>query len=153
MLRLITCIFFLLFVALSCNGYKLHSLKSFSRQRSTFSEHRAVQPGAKAGEPIINENIKANRVRLLLPGDTPESGDVMAGIFSLSEALEKAEEMELDLVLINDQADPPVCKIVDYGKHKYALEKRKKENMKKQTRADMKEVGPIANARPLWLTN
>ena len=64
----------------------------------------------------------------------------MLGIFSYDEAMDKAEEMELDLVMINDKADPPVCKIIDYGKFKYIQEKKKKDNVKKQIKQEVKEV-------------
>lgn len=64
----------------------------------------------------------------------------MLGIFAIKEAIEKAEEMELDLVLINEKADPPVCKIIDYGKFKYIQEKKKKDNLKKQIKTEIKEV-------------
>jgi len=64
----------------------------------------------------------------------------MLGIYSLEEALQKADSMGLDLVLINDKADPPVCKIIDYGKFKYSVEKKKKANAKKQIKGEIKEL-------------
>ena len=75
--------------------------------------------------------------------DAPQgfvSGEEMLGIYSLEDALQKAREFNLDLVMINDKADPPVCKIVNYGKYKYTIERRKKDNLKKQIRGDIKEV-------------
>eukprot|EP01036_Dinobryon_divergens_P022017 gene22017-30249_t len=91
--------------------------------------------------PPINEYIKADKVRLIVPKLDSDSGEeVMLGIFSLKDALLEAEKMELDLVLINDKADPPVCKVIDYGKFKYSVEKKKKENAKKQVKGDIKEV-------------
>jgi translation initiation factor IF-3 len=89
-------------------------------------------------EPI-NDYIKFPQVRLLMIGETPGE-DEMVGIVPLEEARERAAEEGLDLVLINDKADPPVCKIIDYGKYRYAQEKKKKENAKKQTKVDIKEV-------------
>lgn len=87
----------------------------------------------------MNQYIRADRVRLLVPGnDTGE--EVMLGIFSLADALLEAEKYQMDLVMINDKGDPPVCKVIDYGKYKYSLEKKKKENMKKQVNVDIKEV-------------
>jgi translation initiation factor IF-3 len=50
------------------------------------------------------------------------------------------EEVMLDLVMINDKADPPVCKVIDYGKFKYIQEKKKKDNLKKQVKQEIKEV-------------
>jgi translation initiation factor IF-3 len=56
------------------------------------------------------------------------------------EALQMAEEKELDLVLVSDKADPPVCRIMDYGKYKFEQEKKAREAKKKQHQADVKEV-------------
>ena len=56
------------------------------------------------------------------------------------EALQLAEEKELDLVLLSDKADPPVCRIMDYGKYKFEQEKKAREARKKQHTADVKEV-------------
>jgi translation initiation factor IF-3 len=88
----------------------------------------------------INEMIKFPMVRLLKPKDDETGEDFMAGIVSIEEALEEASILEMDLVLINDKSDPPICKIVDYGKFRYLQEKRKKEQIKKQTKVEIKEV-------------
>lgn len=56
------------------------------------------------------------------------------------EALQLAEEKELDLVLVTDKADPPVCRIIDYGKFKFEQEKKAKEAKKKQHTVEVKEV-------------
>lgn len=56
------------------------------------------------------------------------------------EALRMAQEKELDLVLVSDKADPPVCKIMDYGKFKFEQEKKIREAKKKQHTAEVKEV-------------
>lgn len=88
----------------------------------------------------INDRIIAERVRLIEPSENPEEGEVMAGIFSVAEALARARQRNLDLVLITEEADPPVCKIVDYGKFQYAIEKKRKMLMKKQQKEEVKEV-------------
>jgi translation initiation factor IF-3 len=89
----------------------------------------------------INQYIRAKEVRLIVPKNDSDTGEeVMLGIFSLEDALAEAEKLDVDLVLINDKADPPVCKAIDYGKYKYLLEKKKKENLKKQVKVDIKEV-------------
>lgn len=62
------------------------------------------------------------------------------GIMSAKEALELAAEKKLDLVKIAPQAVPPVCRIMDYGKHKYEVAKRDKEARKKQKVVEIKEV-------------
>jgi translation initiation factor IF-3 len=91
--------------------------------------------------PPINRNIRADPVRLVAPKPGGAFGEEeMLGIYPLEEALEKAAEMELDLVLINEKADPPVCKIIDYGKYNYALERKKRDNAKKQVKGGLKEV-------------
>ncbi len=62
------------------------------------------------------------------------------GIVSSKDALRKADEMELDLVEVAPQADPPVCRIMDYGKYKYERDVRQKEARKRQARIEVKEI-------------
>ncbi|NPA03612.1 MAG: translation initiation factor IF-3 [Epsilonproteobacteria bacterium] len=83
---------------------------------------------------LLNEDIKAPEVRCV--GDD----GTQYGIISKNEALKIAEEKGLDLVLIAPNANPPVCKIMDYGKFKYQQEKKKKEAKKKQAKIDVKEI-------------
>ncbi len=64
----------------------------------------------------------------------------MIGIVSIREALQKAGEFGLDLVEIAASADPPVCKILDYGKYKYEQQKKAAEARKKQKTIDVKEI-------------
>ncbi len=64
----------------------------------------------------------------------------MVGVVNIREALEMAAEATLDLVEISPTAAPPVCKILDYGKFKYELQKRKNEARKKQKVIDVKEI-------------
>ena len=80
----------------------------------------------------INERIRAPKVRVV------NSRGEQLGVMSSREALEKAKSVGLDLVEIAGQADPPVCKIIDYGKYKYTQAKLKKGKAKTSTR--MKEV-------------
>lgn len=84
--------------------------------------------------PQINENIRYPKIRVI---DT-DGGQL--GILTPSEALRMAEEKELDLVLVSDKADPPVCRIMDYGKYKFEQEKKAREAKRKQHTADVKEV-------------
>lgn len=102
-----------------------------------------------APPPPINENIKFKEVRVIIPRtvvdeetgeETGEEVDDMVGVLSKDEAQEEADKRGLDLVLINENGDPPVCKIIDYGKYKYEADKKKKENAKKQVVGGMKEV-------------
>lgn len=80
----------------------------------------------------VNDRIRAPKVRVVLA-----NGDQL-GVMSSREALAKAQSIGLDLVEIAGQADPPVCKIIDYGKYKYEQAKLKKQKSKSSTR--MKEV-------------
>jgi len=64
----------------------------------------------------------------------------MLGIVSIDEALEKASDAGLDLVELSPQADPPVCKILDYGKYRYESQRKIKEAKKKQKVVHLKEI-------------
>ncbi len=93
----------------------------------------------KTNRPIrdkvnINDNIRAKEVRLIDP-----DGNQM-GIVNLANALQSAAEYGLDLVEISPNATPPVCKIMDYGKYKYELTKKKQEAKKKQITFQVKEI-------------
>lgn len=83
---------------------------------------------------LINEEITAKEVRLIGSDGTP------LGIVSLNEALRQAEEQELDLVLIAETANPPVCKIINYGKYKFETLKKEKEAKKRQKIVELKEM-------------
>lgn len=80
----------------------------------------------------VNDRIRAPKVRVV------NSNGEQLGVMSSREALAKAQSVGLDLVEIAGQADPPVCKIIDYGKYKYTQAKLKKGVKKTSTR--MKEV-------------
>ncbi len=84
--------------------------------------------------PQINERIRFPKIRAI------DTDGTQLGIISPQEALRIAEEKELDLVLVSDKADPPVCRIMDYGKYKFEQEKKAREARKKQHTADVKEV-------------
>lgn len=87
-----------------------------------------------AKEANINEAISARQVRVI----DDESNQL--GILSIEQALQVAEERGLDLVEVSPQADPPVCRIMDYGKYKYQQAKRASEAKKKQVKVEIKEV-------------
>jgi translation initiation factor IF-3 len=82
----------------------------------------------------MNDDIRVPEVRCNVDGE--ES----LGIISTDEAMQKANELGLDLVLIAPTAKPPVAKIMDYGKFKYQEEKKLKEQRKNQTKIDLKEI-------------
>lgn len=83
---------------------------------------------------LINEQIKATEVRLIA-----EDGEAL-GIMPFNEALKIAEERDLDLVEISPNANPKVCKIMNYGKYKYEQIKREKEAKQKQKVAEIKTI-------------
>ena len=85
-------------------------------------------------EMKINEEIRVGQVRLVGP-----EGEQL-GIMEASAALDLAYQKNLDLVLIAPKAEPPVCKIMDYGKYKFELAKRDKEARKNQKTINIKEL-------------
>ncbi|UZD92587.1 translation initiation factor IF-3 [Cognatishimia activa] len=84
--------------------------------------------------PRINDRIRAPEIRLI--GAEGEN----VGVVHPAKALQMARDAELDLVEISPNANPPVCKIMDYGKFKYEQQKRESEARKKQTTIQVKEV-------------
>ena len=83
---------------------------------------------------MINEQIRDKEVRLI------GSNGEMIGVMSAKDAMKLAREAELDLVKIAPNAQPPVCKIVDYGKYRYEQVRKEKEAKKKQKIVEVKEV-------------
>lgn len=82
----------------------------------------------------INEEIRANEVRVI------GADGKQLGVMKLQEALDLANEAELDLVEIAPDSVPPVCKIMDYGKFRFEKEKREKEQRKKRQIIELKEI-------------
>ncbi|SFM31405.1 translation initiation factor IF-3 [Salibacterium qingdaonense] len=82
----------------------------------------------------VNDGIRAREVRLI------DSNGEQLGVKSKNEALDLAENAELDLVLVAPNAKPPVCRIMDYGKYRFEQQKKEKEARKKQKTIDVKEV-------------
>ena len=87
-----------------------------------------------AKELQINEEIRAKEVRIV------GEGGEQVGVMSASAALAMAYEKDLDLVLIAPNAQPPVCRIMDYGKYRFERDKKEKEAKKKQTVVEVKEI-------------
>lgn len=85
-------------------------------------------------DPIINGQIKYPKVRLI-----DVSGEQL-GIYSSIDAMNIAIQKDLDLVMISNKSNPPVCRIIDYGKYKFTQEKKAKEARRKQHNAVLKEV-------------
>jgi translation initiation factor IF-3 len=99
------------------------------RPRRRFEPVRPVVPQAR-----INEGIRVPNVRLI-----DEKGE-QVGIKPTAEAMEYAFSKNLDLVEVAEQADPPVCKVMDYGKYRYAEEQKAKLARKHQTQIHIKEI-------------
>jgi translation initiation factor IF-3 len=92
--------------------------------------------GPVVAEPKVrvNQRIRAAKARVIAP-----DGEQL-GILDLPEALAKAEEFGLDLVEVAPNVDPPVCKIMDYGKFRYEESKKEHERRKKQATVVLKEI-------------
>lgn len=87
----------------------------------------------------MNAEIEATEVRVMAPN--PDGKDEPLGIMSRDDALAKAKEMGgLDLILVNPNSDPPVCKIAEYSKYRYMQEKKAKEIKKNSKATEIKEV-------------
>ena len=82
----------------------------------------------------MNDDIRATEVRCNVDGAET------LGVISIDEAMDKANELDLDLVLIAPDAKPPVAKIMDYGKYRYQEEKKLKEQRKNQVKIVVKEI-------------
>ena len=84
--------------------------------------------------PRVNEDIRIPQVRLI-----DQDGE-MQGVLTVREAMQRAFAVGLDLVEISPNADPPVCKILDFGKFKYEQQKKRNEAKKKQKVIEIKEI-------------
>lgn len=97
-------------------------------------EPPAIAPPPTNNEPRINDRIRAREVRLVGP-----DGEQI-GIKPLPEALNYARALDLDLVEVADKANPPVCRVMDYGKYKYETAQKAKESRRKSTNVVVKEM-------------
>ena len=102
--------------------------------RYNIKRSRVIATGNNKDRVIMNDRIRSKEVRLI-----DHNGD-NHGVVSTLKAKNMAQDEGLDLVLISPNQDPPVAKIMDYGKYKYELEKKAKEAKKKQHTVDVKEV-------------
>lgn len=100
---------------------------------TTPQQRQPMRRGEKQNPNLINEQIRAKEVRLV--GDNVETG-----IYTIQQALAIAEDLELDLVEISPNAEPPVCKILDYQKYLYQQKKKQKEIKAKATKVVIKEI-------------
>ena len=101
---------------------------------ATIATENTNAPVRENDGPRINREIKAKEVRLI------NYNGQNAGVVSLAEALKIAQEVGLDLIEIPPQVTPPVCKVLDYGKYKYEMQKKKNEAKKNQKVVSIKEL-------------
>ncbi len=92
------------------------------------------RPGVREEQHRINKNIR-NTPQVRVVGD-----DIEAGVYPIDEAIKMAEELGVDLVEIAPNVDPPVCKVVDYGKYLYELKKKAKEVKAKASKVVVKDI-------------
>ena len=88
---------------------------------------------------LINDQIRFREVQVI-----DENGEKL-GRMNINQALDLATEKNLDLVLVSPNSDNPVCKIMNYGKHKFEQAKREKESKKKQKTVELKEIRVTPN--------
>jgi translation initiation factor IF-3 len=93
-----------------------------------------MQSAPSKDGPRINDEIRALKVLLI-----DQNGEKQ-GIMPITSAIEAAEEVGMDLVEISPNSDPPVCKILDYGKYKFQEQKKKNEARKRQKTVEIKEI-------------
>jgi len=98
-----------------------------------------LEGGKEIKELEINEQIRDSKVRLI-----DQNGDQI-GVCEIERALDLANDQGLDLVKISPNAKPPVCKILDYGKYRYEMQKREKEAKKNQKIIKVREMKMTPN--------
>tara|TARA_Y100001963_G_C6701934_1_gene409899 strand:+ start:94 stop:726 length:633 start_codon:yes stop_codon:yes gene_type:complete len=117
-------------------GYPQDGAGPWRASSNNQPEVHDIKRGGKGREQRarINQQIQAPQVRLI----DPEGEQV--GIVPLEEALEQATGKQLDLVEISPDAEPPVCRIMDYGKHLFEQKQKAKESRKKTRQTQLKEI-------------
>jgi translation initiation factor IF-3 len=93
-----------------------------------------MRPTRPVDRTNVNQDIRARQVRVI----DPEGNQI--GVIPIEQALAAAAEFGLDLVEVSPNADPPVCKIMDYGRYRYEQTKKKHEAKKKQAAFKLKEI-------------
>jgi len=115
------------------------------KEKQKITNRRRVLPGRVVDRTRINNQIrliKANQIRVV-------ASEGQIGIMDIESALKLAEERDLDLVEVSPDADPPVCKIMDYRKFKFDNSKKLQKSRKKQATVTLKEI----RMRPLINTH
>jgi len=122
-----------------CQGIGRDLLKTsqaniFTKGGKSIAIHRRTNRRTISNRIKVNQNIRAKEVRVI----DPEGNQI--GVIPTYRALANAADYGLDLVEISPNANPPVCKIMDYGRYKYEQTKKKQEAKKKQTIFQLKEI-------------
>jgi translation initiation factor IF-3 len=107
--------------------------KRHDEGRQGIARHPVAAPPTREG-PRVNNDIQAASVRLI------DQNGGQVGVVAMERALELADESGLDLVEVAPDAEPPVCKLLDFGKYKYEAQKKASEARKKQKTIEIKEV-------------
>ncbi|KAI3975529.1 hypothetical protein MKX01_002361, partial [Papaver californicum] len=98
------------------------------RPRPSQGRSRDMRQVEEADPCLDISSVRSSSVRLI---DARSNDTRVIGVVSKSEAIQMAEDAELDLVIVSPEADPPVLKMMDYNKHRYEQQKRKREQQKK----------------------
>ncbi|MDX9896470.1 translation initiation factor IF-3 [Desulfofustis limnaeus] len=104
------------------------------KRRSDIKRKSKSVPGQREERIGVNDEITYDKIRLI-----DEEGN-QVGVISAREARERAYEAGLDLVEVSPNADPPVCRIMNYDKFRYELKKKQQEAKKRQTTIETKEI-------------
>lgn len=102
--------------------------------RRSRRRNKPVKPFEQSNQYRVNKRIRAKEVRVV------DNDGEQVGIKPLQEAISLAQQAELDLVEVAPNASPPVCKIIDYGKFKYQLQKKEAQAKKNRTENSVKEL-------------
>ncbi len=121
-----------------CTPVVVRDVPEETRQKGGYAiiNQRRVMPGRVVDKTRVNDQIRLLKVKEIRVVD--EEGQI--GIMDIASALRLAGERDLDLVEISPQAEPPVCKIMDYRKFKFELSKKLRKAKKQQTTLVMKEI-------------
>jgi len=107
---------------------------SVASDRGTSGRTNPGGEGSIARELKVNEQIRVRQVRLI------DAEGEQRGILETRDAMRMARELDLDLVLVGEQAQPPVAKLLDYGKYRYELQQQTKEARKRSRAQEMKAI-------------
>lgn len=115
---------------------KLNMIKKGVKLKSGNNGRRPFNNKDEFSSILVNHQIKSKTVRLI-----DEEGE-NKGVVETRDALFSAKDLGLDLIVVSDKSNPPVCKILDFSKYKYELKKQKKDMLKKQreNRVELKEI-------------